>query len=88
MNVEELTYLGAQGAGAAVGAWIGLSEGGVGAGMGGLVVGLFVGWALCFFPFFLARVFDAKKRERLAQFAWRLGFSAPLIAPLLMWWLW
>lgn len=88
MNVEELTYLGAHFAGGAMGFYQGLSQTGLGAGIGGLVVGLVVGWALCFFPFLTARTLEDRAKARWAEVLWRLGFAAPLLAPLVMFFLW
>lgn len=85
MNLEELAYLGAQGAGAVTGGILGFETASLGAALGGVLMGGALGWACCFFPFLLARFFEEKEKVGLSKAAWAFGFAAPLLTPLLVW---
>ncbi|GHC61651.1 hypothetical protein [Roseibacillus persicicus] len=87
MNLEELTYHGAHLTGGAMGLYRGFSQGELGAALGGLVLGVLVGWTLCFVPFFAARAFEEREREGAAKGFWGLGLLAPILAPSVMFFL-
>lgn len=86
MNLEELSLLGGQFCGGAIGAWQGFTQMGISGAIGGVLIGSFVGWTMSFLPLLAAAASEEKKRIKPTHFFLTIGFLAPLTAPLVMWW--